>query len=191
MPSFYSFFRRTKDSKKKGADANLKDALSVPNRKVEPDKVSTRFPGKARNTRGGSRKPEENDHVETVMKNIQYGNDHSPDIVSGISWVSSPSTPVSRCPSNLETSMPLPLPPPSYTRTKQMNAQPFVPISNVGIRIKSTNRDAEGTTSGYLTDSASSDCSSECGIGHEVIPPYRKHCEGEALRSHHSSVAYE
>ena len=190
MPTFPFFFKRNKDLKKKANCAKLEDSSLSSNdrssRKTEH--VNSSLHGSPRLEGLGnnrvSRYPDNEDNF-----NVWRNSDHSVKVNSGIPWTSqSPcaSNTVSRTPSNLDTFLPLPLPPVDKKSSVQCNEKQRFPLPSSRSR-PMENRNPEGGASGYLTDSASSDCSSESG-GHEFpSSSYRRvFSEVDALKSYHS-----
>lgn len=184
MPMFPSFFKRNKDSKKKANCAKVEDSSLSSKTDQSSHKDESHHDSSPHNSprlEGNwvTRHPDNNEGNPNVWKS----SDHPSKANSGVSWSSrSPraSHTVSRTPSNLDTVVPLPL----HPKAKKSSVQHNEKLPSPWVR-PAENRNLEGSASGYLTDSASSDCSSESG-GHEFPSSLRWLSEVDVLKSYHS-----
>ncbi|KAI5056387.1 hypothetical protein GOP47_0028205 [Adiantum capillus-veneris] len=192
MPMFPSFFRRTKDSRKKGSkdrakDTSLSGSDRPSNRRTEQDSScqNSAKPVRAGNSRV-QRNCTETDSVD-FSSSLRCGGDHSSDVTSGYFCASQAASPPTSTCGLAIVPKPLPLPP--------RQSIPLQPNIKASIRSPlqsrpGESRDADGASglSGYPTDSDSSDCSSESGIGHELSTPSHRNFQGDATRLQHSVV---
>lgn len=191
MPMFPSFFRRTKDARtkdtrKKASTESVKDASlsgrDRSSRRAEQDSSIPNPPVPARSGSNRGHRGQEDDDSVDRSRNSLFSVDKSAEVATGFTWGSqspSPSNSAFRC---ADVRKPLPLPP----RQNTCIAQPSIKLCTRAPLQSRTGDSREA--SGYPTDSDSSDCSSESGIGHELSTSYRRQSEGEALRPHHSPL---
>lgn len=221
MPMFPSFFRRTKDSRKKGSKDRVKDtslsgsertgnvketSLSGSvrtgnvkdttlcgsertfSRRAEQDLPCQNSPKLvwAGNARGQGNR-EEPESVD-VSRRLLCSGDRSTDVTAGYFCPSQAASPPNSTFRLADIPKPLPLPPRQSVPLLQPGMKASI-RSPLPLRTGDS-RDGDGVLglSGYPTDSDSSDCSSESGIGREFSTFNRRNLEGEALRLQHSSM---
>ncbi|KAH7447044.1 hypothetical protein KP509_01G088900 [Ceratopteris richardii] len=194
MPMFSSFFRRTKDARKKGSTKKTKDepvSVNENSTRCKSSEIdatrqnSSKLPVRVGN--GRSQRHADISISVDVPRSLLC-NDHSADVTPchlSPSQAASPPIPACRLADNAK---PLPLPPrqnnlilPSGGKHSSRSFSQ----SRAG-----ESRDGDGTSglSGYPTDSDLSDCSSESGIGQEFCTSMRRNPDGEVFRHQHSSV---